>query len=111
MLRNPLAALLALLTGCSSPKPPAPSKPGTSVQLSYPILLIGTLAPQLNVFDTELELTTTTKSSSLIYSSQQIIDSAGAFYESKKAIPTNEIKSPALMEIFLVVVIARCRLT
>ena len=87
-----LGALAALLTSCSAPKTAAPEKPGTSLQLSYPVLLIGTDAPTLNVFETERQLTTTTKSSSLIYSVQQIVDSKGGLYAIKKAIPVGEVQ-------------------
>jgi hypothetical protein len=88
-----LSALATLLVGCSPRKLPAPDKPGTSIQLSYPILLIGTESPQITVVDTELALTTTTQSSSLTYTAQKIIDSKGGLYEVKTAIPVGKVPS------------------
>jgi hypothetical protein len=86
-------ALATLLAGCSPREPPAPDKPGTSVPLSYPILLLGTEAPDITVFETELAFTTTSKSSSLAYTSQRIIDSAGGLYEVKTATPIGKVPS------------------
>jgi hypothetical protein len=70
-----------------------PDRVGTSVQLSYPILLLGTDSPEIAVIESELALTTTTQSSSLIYTAQRIIDSKGGLYEVKTATPIGEVRS------------------
>jgi hypothetical protein len=74
-----------------SPQAAGAGKAGTSVPLSYPILLLGTEAPDITVFETELAFTTTSQSSSLAYTLQQIIDSRGGSYEVKTATPIGEV--------------------
>jgi hypothetical protein len=92
-----LGALATLLAGCTTRKPPAPvlapDKPGTSVALSYPILMLGTETPATTVVDTELAFTTTSVSSGRSYTTQKIIDSKGGLYEVKSATPIGEVRS------------------
>jgi hypothetical protein len=88
-----VALLSEVLTGCGSPNAPPPDKPGSSLPLAYPVLLLGNDAPLISVFDTEPALTTTTKSSSLFYAAQQIIDSNGTLYAIKKVTPVSEVHS------------------
>lgn len=75
-------AVVALLTGCGS-KPQAPAKPGTSIELRYPVVLAGG-GSTIAVRDSELNLTTTTGASGLNYTELQIIDSAGGLYAVRK---------------------------
>jgi hypothetical protein len=75
---------LTLLTGCRNAKAPAPSAPGTSLQLTYPVVLIG--QGSLDVRDDQLTLTTTTLASGLNFPERRIVDSTGAVYEIKSAV-------------------------
>jgi len=47
----------------------------------------------INVFDAELPLTTTTKSSRLFYTAERIVDSGGSLYAIKKVSPVGEVHS------------------
>jgi hypothetical protein len=87
-------ALATLLAGCSPRKAPAPDKPGVSVVLSYPILLLGTDVPSISVFKTAEQFTTTSAASSISYRAQKIIDSTGGWYEVKTATPVGDVPSP-----------------
>jgi len=71
--------LIPILTGCVA-KPPKspPANPGTSLSLSYPVLLVGDR--NLVVRDDENSLITTTVASGLNFPQYSIIDSAGAEY-------------------------------
>lgn len=88
-----LSALGALITGCASPKPLVPDRAGTSIPLTYPALLIGTEVPTLNVYGSEMELTTTQVSTGLSYPVQQIIDSSGNYYVVSRSAPFGKVKS------------------
>ena len=73
-----LGLLISILTGCA-PKPKAPpANPGTSMPLSYPVLLVSDR--NLVVKDDENSLTTTTVASGLNFPEYVIIDSGGAKY-------------------------------
>jgi hypothetical protein len=90
------SALTALLTGCGSPpKIPAaaPDRPGTSVLLTYPVLLLDIDGPDITVKDSEERLTTTTKASGIDYPSHRIIDSSGGLYEVKRSTPVGHVAS------------------
>ena len=93
-------ALAALLSGCSPTKPqpaastPPPDKPGVSVALAYPILLLGTDVPNIVVRKNEGEFTTTSVATGFAYPDYWVIDSAGAWYDVKKATPVGEVPSP-----------------
>ncbi len=80
-----LGAVLAFLTGCGA-KPEPPAKPGTSIGLTYPVVLAGG-GRTIAVRDSELNLTTTTGASGLNYTELQIIDSAGGLYAVRKTTP------------------------
>jgi hypothetical protein len=91
-------ALAAFLTGCSPSKQsassapvPPPDKPGISVALSFPTLLLGTDVPDISVFKTEEQLTTTSVASGFYYTDYIIIDSAGNWYDVKRASPVGEV--------------------
>ena len=84
---------LALLVGCGPRKAAPPDHPGTSIPLAYPILLLGTEVPDITVVDTEAAFTTTSKSSSLMYTALQIVDSKGALYKVDTATPMGDVGS------------------
>jgi hypothetical protein len=91
-------ALATLLAGCSPSKPPSasvppPGKPGVSVPLSFPILLLGTDVPNISVSKTEEQFTTTSASSGFYYADSIIIDSTGAWYDVKRATPVGDVPS------------------
>ena len=91
-----LSALTALLTGCnSSPKVTvAPDHPGTLFPLAYPILLLGNDVPVITVIDTETQFTTTTVASSMIYTTDRIVDSAGKLYAVNHVGAAGKMPSP-----------------
>lgn len=75
------AAILSLLTGCGSR---SPDKPGVSLPLRYPVLLIG--ERDVIVKADEAALVTTTGASGGVYHpAYQFVDSDGAVYEVVKA--------------------------
>jgi len=83
-----ISALISLLTGCAGKPAPAPApppdKPGVSVALSYPVLLIG--ERDLMVKDDESSLITTSVASGGVYYGDYVfVDSAGIEYMAKKA--------------------------
>jgi len=78
-----ISLALALLTGCGGSKLSAPSAPGTSVKLTYPVVLIG--QGDLGVRDDELALTTAAMASGLNFPERRIVDSTGIIYEVKGA--------------------------
>jgi hypothetical protein len=84
-----LSAIISLLTGCGKRgSVAAPSqtadKPGVSVVLAYPVLLIG--ERDLKVKDDQSSLITTTGAAGgLYYASYIFIDSAGNQYSAKSA--------------------------
>lgn len=92
-------ALAALLTGCATPKKEAPEpafvpdKPGTSIMLSYPIMLLETEPSNVRYFDNEEDFTTTKRSSNLTYTEQRIIDSGGGLFSVQKALPVGKVVS------------------
>ena len=74
-----LSLLIPILSGCAAKPPKAPpANPGTSLPLSYPVLLVGDR--NLVVKDDENSLITTTVSSGLNFPQYVIIDSGGAEY-------------------------------
>lgn len=74
-----LSVVLSLLTGCR-PKPElVPERPGTSLPLVYPVVLVEN--KRIRVSDDELRLTTTTTASGPAYFGARVIDSAGAIFE------------------------------
>ncbi len=75
---------LTLLAGCRGAKVAAPSAPGTSVKLTYPVVMIG--QGSFAVRDDELGLTTTTLASGLNYVERKIVDSSGALYAVRSAV-------------------------
>jgi hypothetical protein len=82
-----LSALMSLLTGCAK-KPEAqalpPEKPGVSIALHYPVLLIG--ERDLRVKDDEASLITTSVASGGIYFGDYLIlDSSGVEYVATNA--------------------------
>ncbi len=74
-------ALLSFLTGCAT-KPVEPTKPGVSVPLRYPVVLIG--QGRVVVKEDELNLTTTTVASGLNFPEFVVFDSGGAKYSIAK---------------------------
>ena len=80
-----LSALFSLLVGCgrkSEPAPPPeppPTGPGTSIPLTYPVVLAGDR--RLYVYDDEETLTTTSAATGKYYPEFVYIDSAGTEYE------------------------------
>ncbi len=84
-----LSALISLLTGCAKkPEPqapaPPPEKPGVSIPLHYPVLLIG--ERDLQVKDDEASLITTSVASGGIYYGDYVfLDSSGVEYAAKNA--------------------------
>ena len=95
-----LSALAALLTGCGAPSKPqpkaqpfVPERPGTSLPVSYPILVLGMDVPHIRVFETEEPITTTSRSSSLLYANLKLIDSAGGLYDVGRDYPVGKVPS------------------
>lgn len=88
-----LAALMSLLTGCSTRSAP-PANPGVSLRLSYPVLLVSDR--NLAVKDDEASLTTTNGASGLNFLEYQIIDSDGKRCSVKKV--TDFGKRSALLD-------------
>jgi hypothetical protein len=84
-----LLSLFVALTGCR-PAPIAPTEPGTSLPLQYPVLLVG--QSDLTVRNDEASLTRTTGASSLNFTERQIIDSAGVIYQIKRATAVGKTK-------------------
>jgi hypothetical protein len=82
-----LGALISFLPGCQKKTvPPAslPEKPGASIALHYPVLLIG--ERNLIVKDDETSLITTSVASGGIYYGDYVfLDSSGAQYKAKRA--------------------------
>ena len=82
-----LGALISLLNGCSKkPASPAapPEKPGVSIALHYPVLLIG--GRNLLVKDDETSLVTTSVASGgIYYGGYLFLDSSGVQYKAKNA--------------------------
>ena len=70
-----LSSLLGMLTGCAS-EPPVPTKPGVSLPVVYPVVLIG--QGRVVVKGNELDFTTTTVASGLNFPEFALLDSAGA---------------------------------
>jgi hypothetical protein len=85
-----LCAILAAFTGCQS-TPAVPTDPGTSLPLTYPVLLAG--QSDLTVRDDESSLTRTTGASSLNFTERQIIDSAGIIYQIRRATTVGQPKA------------------
>jgi hypothetical protein len=83
-----LGALISLLTGCGRkpPSQPPPDKPGVSIALSYPVLLVG--ERDLKVKNDEASLiTTSVAGGGEYYGGYRFIDSAGNEYAARKATP------------------------
>jgi hypothetical protein len=77
------SALISLLTGCkTSPPTPPPKKPGVSIALNYPVVLVGDR--RLIVKDDEPSLITTTVSSGVGFPEYRFIDSSGTQYSVKR---------------------------
>lgn len=70
-----LSALVSLLTGCGTK---APTEPGTSAVLQYPVLLIDDR--RMAVRKDERSLTSATIASGLVYEEYTLIDGNGARY-------------------------------
>ncbi len=77
-----LSVALSLLTGCRVQPEAPPDKPGTSLPLTYPVLLFA--KNRIEVVNTEERLTTTTGASGPAYQELQIVDSAGLQFEVQK---------------------------
>jgi hypothetical protein len=92
-------ALAAFLTGCSPSKPsasapaPPPDRPGLSIPISFPILLLGTDVPKISVSKSEEQFTTTSYASGVSYYDYIIIDSSGNWYDVKRAAPFGDVPS------------------
>ena len=71
-----LSALISWMTGCAAK--PAPEKPGATFPLEFPVLLVSDR--NLEVYDDEDSLTTTTTASSMGYTEYQVIASDGMTY-------------------------------
>lgn len=80
-----VAVLLALasLLGCKPDAPP-PARPGVSIPLSYPVLLIG--QSSLDVRDSQEALTSIPGASSLNLVERRILDAEGRLYEVNRAL-------------------------
>ena len=73
-----LGLLISVLTGCAAKPKAPPENPGTSLPLSYPVLLVSDR--NLVVKDDENSLTTTTVASGLNFPEYIIVDSGGGKY-------------------------------
>ena len=71
-----LGMLFSLLTGCKPEVAEVPTKPGVSVAVRYPVVLVG--QGRVVVKDNELDLTTTTVASGLNFPEFTLLDSTGA---------------------------------
>ena len=80
-----LSALFSLLTGCLKNSEKAPTGPGVSLPLRYPVLLASDR--NLVVKDDEQSLITKTEASGLNFPEYRIIDSAGMQYKILKETP------------------------
>jgi hypothetical protein len=82
-----LSALISLLTGCGRKPPPPqppPDKPGVSIALSYPVLLVGERDLKVKNDETSL-ITTSVAGGGEYYGAYRFIDSAGNQYAAQKA--------------------------
>jgi hypothetical protein len=75
--------VLASLHGCKPDTPP-PTRPGVSIPLSYPVLLIG--QSSLDVRDSQEALTSIPGASSLNLVERWILDSEGRLFDVKRAL-------------------------
>jgi hypothetical protein len=87
------AAVFSLLSlfGCR-PRASAPEKPGVSIALEYPVLLIG--QGSLDVRDSEEALTSIRGASSLNLNERVVLDSQGRLFKVKLARPIRGQESP-----------------
>src|SRR5215467_10792886 len=81
---------VALLTGCRT-KETIPASPGTSLPLSYPVILIG--QNNVDVRDDLTALTSASLAGGMNFVERKIVDSAGSIYEVKKAAVVGNAKA------------------
>lgn len=85
-----LCVVLAMLAGCRS-KPEIPTQPGTSLPLSYPVVLVG--QGSVDVRDDAATLTSATLASGMNFRERKLIDSSGKIYEVKNATIVNNARA------------------
>ncbi len=88
-----ILSLLASLLSCKC-APDVPAEPGTSVELTYPVLLIHSQQKTFRVRNNVTDLTTTNmvQMGSGDFENLQIVDSGGALYQVTKATPVGKAR-------------------
>jgi hypothetical protein len=77
-----LSALFSLLAGCVRKPTPPPAKPGVSLPLSYPIVLVSDRT--IDTREDEPSLITTSVASGLYFPEYKLIDANGAQFSVRK---------------------------